>query len=161
MSIKVGDIIKVEYEGTLEDGTIFDSTELHEGEPLIFEVGAGNLIAGFENSVVGKEIDNEYKIALQPSEAYGDRNPQFVKKVPKSEFPEKINPEPGMIIQVSGPHGEIKLAMIAEVEENDVIIDMNHPMAGQILNFKIKILETGCELPKHTHGEGCSCGHQH
>jgi peptidylprolyl isomerase len=56
MSIKVGDIIKVQYEGTLDDGTVFDSSDLHDGEPLIFEVGAGNIIKGFENAVIGKDV---------------------------------------------------------------------------------------------------------
>jgi len=161
MSIKEGDIIKVQYEGTLEDGTVFDSTELHDGEPLIFEVGAGNLILGFEDSVIGKEVDNEYEISLQPSDAYGDRNPQLLQNVPKSEFPENIEPKPGMILQVSGPQGQVKLALIAQVNENELVVDMNHPMAGQVLNFKIKILEIGCELPKHNHGDGCGCGHNH
>ena len=160
MSIKVGDIIKVQYEGSLEDGTVFDSTELN-GEPLIFEVGAGNIIQGFENSVIGKAVGKEFDIKIQPSEAYGDRNPQFIKNVPKSEFPENIDPKPGMILQISGPHGEMKLALIAQVEENEIKIDMNHPMSGLVLNFKIKILEVGCELPKHTHGESCGCGHDH
>ena len=159
MSIKVGDIIKVQYEGTLDDGTVFDSTDLHDGEPLIFEVGAGNLIPGFEDSVIGKDVDNEYDISLQPSEAYGDRNPQLLQNVPKSEFPENIEPKPGMILQVSGPQGHVKLALIAQVNESDVVVDMNHPMAGLVLNFKIKILEIGCQLPKHTHGDSCDCGH--
>jgi FKBP-type peptidyl-prolyl cis-trans isomerase SlyD len=66
-----------------------------------------------------------------------------------------------MILQMSDPQGHMKLALIAQVDENEVTIDMNHPMAGLVLNFKIKILEVGCELPKHTHGESCGCGHDH
>jgi len=161
MSIKEGDIIKVQYEGTLDDGTVFDSTDLHDGEPLIFEVGAGNIIPGFENAVIGKEVGNEIDVKIQPSEAYGDRNPELMINVPKSEFPDDVEPKPGMILQIAGHQGEMKLALIAQVEENEVKIDMNHPMAGLVLNFKIKVLEIGCELPKHTHGDGCSCGHHH
>jgi len=161
MSIKEGDIIKVQYEGTLDDRTVFDSTDLHDGEPLIFEVGAGNIIQGFENAVIGKVVGNEIDIKIQPSDAYGDRNPELMIKVPRSEFPEDVEPKPGMILQVSGPQGEMKLALIAQVEENEIKLDMNHPMAGIVLNFKIRILEIGCELPKHDHSEGCGCGHHH
>ena len=158
MPIQVGDIIKVQYEGTFDDGTIFDSTDSNDGEPLKFEVGVGNLIEGFDKAVIGKKVGDLIKIKLQPSEAYGEYNPLLIKKIPRSGFPEDFNFEPGIIVQLSDPSGDVMLAIIKEADDKEVTIDMNHPMAGKILNFKIKILETGCE-PDQPHSCDCGCNH--
>lgn len=160
MAIKNGDIIKVQYEGFLEDGTIFDSTEKNHGFPLKFQVGAGQLIKGFDASVIGKELGDEYIIKLQPSEAYGTRKEELIRKLPKDLFPKDQDPQPGMAIQVMDNNGHAMLASIKSIEEKNVIIDLNHPLAGKILNFKIKIIETGCE-PDPPNSCGCGCGHHH
>jgi FKBP-type peptidyl-prolyl cis-trans isomerase 2 len=162
MAIKKGDIIKVQYEGALEDGTIFDSTESNNGFPLKFEVGAGNIIKGFDEAVVGKEVGEEFTIKLHPSEAYGDYQEGLIKKMPKSIFPKDQDPQPGMAVQVMDQTGHVMIALIKDVKDENVIIDLNHPLAGEILNFKIKIIETGCEPdPPDACGCGCECDHQH
>jgi len=97
MAIKKGDIIKVEYEGRLEDRTIFDSTELQGGEPLKFTVGAKMMIKGFDTSVVGKEVGDEYDITLSASEAYGEIDPLLVQTVSSDQLPKDLDPEPGMM----------------------------------------------------------------
>jgi len=158
MPIQVGDIIKVQYEGTFDDGTIFDSTDHNDGEPLKFEVGSGSIIEGFDKAVISKEVGDSIEIKLQPSEAYGEYNDLLIKKIPRSVFPEKFNFEPGTIVQLSDPSGHLMLASIKETEDEEVTIDMNHPMAGKVLNFKIKIIETGCE-PDEPHSCGCGCNH--
>ncbi|MFX0059465.1 MAG: peptidylprolyl isomerase [Candidatus Hodarchaeota archaeon] len=162
MAIKKGDIIKVEYEGRLEDGTIFDSTELNEGVPLKFEVGAGNIIPGFDNAVIGKEVNEEFEISLKPNEAYGEIDPILTQIVARDQIPEDLNEdiEPGMMLRVSDPNGNYSVAWIRDVDDEFVTIDLNHPLAGKILNFKIKILETGCE-PDPPDMCGCGCGHDH
>jgi FKBP-type peptidyl-prolyl cis-trans isomerase 2 len=160
MAIKKGDIIKVEYEGSLEDGSIFDSTEKNGGNPLKFEVGGGQIIKGFDEAVLGKEVGDEFSIKLQPSEAYGDYKNELIRKMPKSLFPKEQDPKPGMIIQVMDETGHVMLASIKEVQEENVIVDMNHPLAGKALNFKIKVTEIGCE-PDPPHSCGCGCGHDH
>ncbi|MCK5373322.1 MAG: FKBP-type peptidyl-prolyl cis-trans isomerase, partial [Candidatus Aenigmarchaeota archaeon] len=86
MPVKKGDKVKVEYTGTLEDGTVFDSSEKH-GEPLEFEVGAGQMIKGFDDAVVDMEKGDEKEITLKPADAYGDPNPQLIQKVPKDKLP--------------------------------------------------------------------------
>jgi len=162
MAIQKGDIIKVEYEGRLEDGTIFDSTELNEGLPLKFEVGAGHLIPGFDNSVLGKEVGDEFDIILKPNDAYGEIDPILAQTISRDDFPGDVEPEPGMMLRVNAPNGSYSVAWITDVDEEFITIDMNHPLAGKILNFKIKILETGCE-PDPAEACGCGCGtdHQH
>jgi FKBP-type peptidyl-prolyl cis-trans isomerase 2 len=160
MAIKKGDIIKVEYLGTLDDGTIFDSTVKNGGVPLKFEVGAGNIISGFDNSVIGKSVGDEYELRLNPSEAYGDYKDGLLQSISKDQFPPEQEPKVGMLVLLVGTQGQPFPATIKEVEDDIVTLDLNHPMAGKELNFKIKIVETGCE-PDPPHSCGCGCGHEH
>lgn len=160
MAIKKGDIIKVEYEGTFDDGQVFDSTEMNGGKPLKFQVGCGQLISGFDDSVIGKEVGDEYKIRLEPADAYGDYKEGMTQSIPKSQFPKDKKPEEGMMLVLLGPNNQPVPATIKEVKDDVIDIDLNHPMAGKTLNFKIKILETGCE-PDPQNACGCGCGHDH
>lgn len=140
MSVKKGDKVKVEYKGTLEDGTLFDSSEAH-GQPLEFEVGSGQLIKGFDDAVIGMEKGEEKEIKLQPSDAYGEHNPELVKKFPKEQFPKEKELKPGMILLIKLPN-EIQVPVrIAEVTDDEISLDLNHPLAGKVLIFKIKVVE--------------------
>lgn len=139
MPIKKGDKIKVEYTGTLEDNTVFDSSE-KQGKPLEFEVGGGMIIKGFDEAVVGMEVDEEKEITLPPEEAYGQINPQLVQNVPKEQLPKDQEIKEGMMLMVGLPNGMQLPAKVIEITENEVKIDVNHPLAGKTLNFKIKIV---------------------
>ena len=138
MPIKNGDKVKVEYKGTLDDGTVFDSSEKH-GEPLEFEIGAEQIIPGFENAVMGMENGEEKEFKLDATEAYGDRNPQLVQKIPKDQLPQEV--VTGMMLVVALPNGSQIPVKVTEVTDGWVTIDMNHPLAGEALNFKIKIVD--------------------
>ena len=140
MPAKEGDKVKVEYTGTLDDGTVFDSTE-KKGKPLEFEIGADQLIKGFNDAVVGMEKDEEKDIHLESVDAYGDPNPEMVKKVPRDKMPKEQEPKPGMMLAMSMPNGMQVPAKITEVTDTEVTIDLNHPLAGKPLNFKIKLVE--------------------
>ncbi|MBW6461618.1 MAG: peptidylprolyl isomerase [DPANN group archaeon] len=139
MAVKDGDKIKVEYTGTLEDGTVFDSSETH-GEPLEFEVGSGQIIKGFDDAVKGMEIDQEKDIKLLPADAYGDVNAQLIQKVPKDQMPKEAEITVGMTLGMSLPTGQQIPAMVTEITDTEVTIDINHPLAGKTLNFKIKVV---------------------
>ncbi len=142
MSIKKGDNVKVEYTGTLDDGTVFDSSKHGEhSHPLEFEVGAGQLIKGFDGAVIGMEKGEEKDIKLKPEEAYGQPNPQLTQKVPMDKLPPGQEPKAGMILGLATPDGKQVPARITEVNEKEIIIDLNHPLAGKNLNFKIKVVE--------------------
>jgi len=140
MPVKKGDKIKVEYEGKLEDGTVFDSSEKH-GQPLEFEVGSGQLIKGFDDAVIGMEKGEEKEIKLQPKDAYGDHNPQLIKKIPRDKLPEDQEPKPGMMLMINLPNGARIPANIKEVTDKEITIDVNHPLAGKVLIFKIKVVD--------------------
>ncbi len=140
MAIEKGQKVKVEYTGTFEDGEVFDSSEKH-GQPLEFICGAGQMIPGFDAAVVGMEKDEVKDITLNPEDAYGDHNEQLIQKVPIDQLPKDPVPAVGMMLAVGLPNGQQLPAKITEVTEADVLIDVNHPMAGKTLKFNIKIVE--------------------
>ena len=137
MKVTEGSKIKVEYEGKFEDGTVFDASEKH-GEPLEFEAGAGMVVPGFDKAVIGMEVGEEKEFTLQPEEAYGQPNPQAIQKVPKDKFPGEA--KEGMMIGIPLPNGQQMPAKIVKIDDKEVTIDMNHPMVGKVLIFKIKIV---------------------
>ncbi|MFH1828536.1 MAG: peptidylprolyl isomerase [Nanoarchaeota archaeon] len=139
MEVKLGDKVKVEYTGTLEDGTVFDSSEKHN-HPLEFEVGAKQVITGFEDAILGMKKDEEKEIKLKPEEAYGDNNLEFIKEVPKEQLPKEQEPEIGGMLLLNLPNGQQIPAKIVGLNDDSVTIDLNHPLAGKVLIFKIKIL---------------------
>lgn len=140
MAVKKGDKVKVDYTGTLEDGTVFDSSEKH-GEPLEFEVGAGQMIKGFDDAVVGMKSGDEKDITLKPEDAYGDPNPQLVKDIPREQLPKDVELKEGMMLGMTLPNGTQIPAKITEVAGSSVKIDLNHPLSGKVLKFKIKLVE--------------------
>lgn len=143
MSIQKGDHIQVQYTGTLEDGTVFDSSEKHGGEPLAFEVGSGQIIKGFDEGVMGMETGQEKTLEIKPAEAYGDVNPELVRKVPKEHIPDIDKVKTGMVLVFGTPDGQQFPARIVEMGDTEVTVDLNHPLAGKTLTFKIKIVAVG------------------
>ncbi len=138
MAVEKGNKIKVEYTGSFESGEVFDASERH-GQPLEFEVGAGMVVSGFDAAVVGMNVGEEKSITLKPEEAYGMPDERAIQKVPKDKFPSEA--KEGMVIGVPLPDGQQIPAKITKIDDSEVTIDMNHPMAGKILVFKIKIVE--------------------
>ncbi|MFH1590186.1 MAG: peptidylprolyl isomerase [archaeon] len=139
MVIKKGDKVKIEYKGTFDDGTVFDDSAKH-GKPLEFEIGAKQVIPGFEKSVIGMKKGEEKEFKLSPEEAYGTPNPDLVKAIPKDKLPKEPEPQVGMVLVMRSPEGQEIPARIARVSKDTVSIDLNHPLAGRNLNFKIKIV---------------------
>lgn len=137
---KAGDKVTLEYKGTLNDGTVFDESKNHE-TPLAFEVGAGRVISGFDKAVRGMAIGDEKEFTIQPAEAYGKINPELVKKVSRKEIPNDREPQVGMGLVMGTPEGKQIRAVITEVTPDFIMLDMNHPLAGQALTFKIKVLK--------------------
>lgn len=140
MVVKKGDKVKVEYTGTLDDGTVFDSSEKH-GKPLEFEVGSGKVLKGFEDALTGMKKGEEKDIELKPEEAYGNQNPNLLKKVPKEQFPKDKELKPGMLLIIGTPDGRNFPARIISVDDKEITLDLNHPLAGKTLHFKIKVVE--------------------
>lgn len=137
--VKKGDKVKVDYTGTFDDGTIFDASEKH-GQPLEFEVGSGQVIKGFDDAVVGMTNGQEKEIIITSAEAYGEVKAELRKKVPRKQLPPDQEPKVGMVLAVGLPNGMQFPARIAEVAKDEVTIDLNHPLAGKTLHFRIKVV---------------------
>jgi len=138
MAIVKGDKIKVEYEGSFEGGEVFDSSDKH-GQPLEFEAGAGKVVKGFDNAVIGMEVGEEKEVTLKPEDAYGMPDPRAVQRVPKRMMPPDVEVGSELGIPLDG--GQTMPAKVIEIVGDMIKIDMNHPLAGKTLIFKIKIVE--------------------
>ena len=138
---KAGDKVKVHYTGTLNDGTVFDTSM--EREPLEFTLGEGQVIPGFEEAVMGMEPGATKNITLGPDEAYGAYNEEAVTDVPRDQIPPTIEPEVGMMLEVRLESGQPAHVIITEVTEAAVTLDGNHPLAGKELSFDLSLVEIG------------------
>ena len=139
MAVEKGNKVSVEYVGTFEDGTVFDSSEQH-GKPLEFEAGARQVIAGFDEAVLGMDVEEEKEFSLTPDQAYGEVNEELVQQVPKEQFPQDQELERGMMFMLKLPEGQQVPATVQEVADDAVTLDLNHPLAGKTLHFKIKVV---------------------
>ena len=131
-----GTKVKVHYTGTLNDGKIFDSSEGRE--PLEFTIGNNQVIKGFEDGIKGMKVNEEKTIKIKAKDAYGERDERMVASVPRDKFPPEA--QAGGMLILKGPNGEKLPAVIKEVKDDAVIINMNHPLAGKDLNFKVKVV---------------------
>jgi len=140
MVVKKGSKVKLEYTGTLDDGTVFDSsTHGDHTHPLEFEAGAKQVIPGFDKAVMGMKVGEKKEFRLEPADAYGDYNPDLVKKVPRGTMPPEV--KAGMMIGLGLPNGAKIPVKVVKVTAKEVTIDLNSPLVGKPLNFKIKIVE--------------------
>lgn len=143
MKVKKGDRIKLEYKGKLENGITFD--ESRAGQPLEFTVGEGKIIPGIERAVEGMDVGEQKSVTVRPEEAYGQRDEELVRKLERGALPAGFSPEVGMIVTLDLQNGDTVAATIVDVTDRDVVLDLNHPLAGQNLSFDIKV--TGIETP--------------
>ena len=139
MPAKNGDTILIHYTGTLADGTVFDSSK--DREPLEASLGDNMLISGFENAVIGMKPGEKKKITIQPNDAYGERMEELVFTLPRQDMPGHMTPEPGMMISLAMEGGEEFEAVITDVNDMEISVDANHPLAGEPLNFELELVE--------------------
>jgi peptidylprolyl isomerase len=137
--IKKGDKVTIEYTGTLDDGSVFDSTE-HHGQPLKFTVGEGVLLSGVETGVVGMHVGEEKIIVVPPTEGYGEYQHDLVKELPRSCFPSGRDLEEGTAYKMTLNNGHQYSVRVTKILNDMVTIDLNPPLAGKTLHFKIKVL---------------------
>ena len=136
--VKKGDTIKVHYHGKLVDGTTFDSSEGRE--PLEFEVGSGMVIPGFDEGVTGMAVGDKKTVSIPADEAYGPKQEDMIMEFPRERFPAEMVPEVGMQLNMNNGQGQSFPVVIVEVQESVVILDANHPLAGQELIFDLELV---------------------
>ena len=161
MQITSQKVATIDYTLTDDQGTLIDSSK--GGEPLAYIHGIGNLIPGLEEALEGKSAGDELSVSIQPDQAYGKRDEELLQAVPRTHFDGVDELQVGMQFRASSEDGDERVVTVVEVGDEQVTVDGNHPLAGQILNFEVKIVEvrdaTQEELDHgHVHGPG---GHNH
>ncbi|NLK42436.1 MAG: peptidylprolyl isomerase [Planctomycetes bacterium] len=136
---KTGDVVKVHYTGKLDDGTVFDSSI--EREPIQYKIGDGQLIADFENAAVGMEINETKTITIPAENAYGPRLDERIIPVSLSQVPPDMELKVGDTIEVGTRDGQRLLVKVVGLDDENVILDMNHALAGEDLTFEITLVE--------------------
>jgi peptidylprolyl isomerase len=139
MQVKSGDVVRVHYTGTLEDGSQFDSSVGRA--PLEFTVGAGQMIAGFDAGVVGMAVGEKKTILIDPDHGYGQKDPTAIIEFPASNIPEGMTVEVGMKLNLQNQYGQPVPVEVIEVKEEVIIMDANHFLAGKDLTFEVEIVE--------------------
>ena len=136
--VKNGDTVRVHYHGKLTNGSTFDSSEGRE--PLEFTVGEGQVIKGFDDALVNMTVGEKKTVNIPVDQAYGQRNEDMMMEYPKTEFPADMKPEPGMQLHMSDNTGNVFPVVITEVQDEVVILDANHPLAGEDLIFDLELV---------------------
>ena len=134
--IQNGSTVQVHYTGKLTDGTTFDSSIGRS--PFKFQVGSNEVIPGFEQGLIGKQVGEKVSISIPCQDAYGQVREDLIVNVPKTQIPAGV--EVGQTLQASGENGLFNVEVV-EVFEDHIVIDGNHPLAGQDLIFDIEVLE--------------------
>ena len=134
-----GSKVSVEYTGSFDDGTVFDTSE--GKAPITFVAGNSEVIKGFDEAVVGMKKGDQKKIKVTPAEGYGERDEKLQQQVPRTVFPPEMKLEKGMGFSFKTPDGQVIHATITEANAEMVNVDMNHPLAGKNLVFELKIVD--------------------
>lgn len=161
MQIAANTAVSIDYTLTNESGEVIDSSA--GGAPLVYLHGARNIIAGLEKALEGKQVGDELDVSVEPEDAYGEYSAELVAVLPRNMFEGVDQLEVGMQFHASAPNGGMQIVTIRELDGDDVTVDGNHPLAGQRLNFKVKVVNVRAAEAEeiahgHIHGEG---GHHH
>jgi peptidylprolyl isomerase len=136
---KEGDKVKVNYTGSLEDGTVFGSSP--DEEPLEFTIGQRNVLPSFENAVIGMNEGDTKTVSIPPEEAFGDRKEDLIFDVERTKLPPSIDLKLGGVLRVGSDEGQDFDVIIANIDDAVVTLDGNHPLAGKVLNLEIQLIQ--------------------
>ncbi|WP_428651470.1 FKBP-type peptidyl-prolyl cis-trans isomerase [Roseibium sp.] len=134
---KSGDTVRLHYKGTLDDGSVFDSSEGRE--PLEFTVGSGQIIPGLDRAIPGMKVGDEKTVRIDAEDAYGPHNPAAKQAVPRTHIPETVPLSIGLQLQAQTENGQMMTVTVVEISDEEVILDANHPLAGKALTFEIQL----------------------
>ena len=154
-------VVAIDYTLSNDAGEVIDSSA--GAEPLVYLHGAGNIIAGLEKALLGKAVGDELDVSIEPEEAYGEYSAELITNLGREMFEGVDELEVGMQFHASAPDGGMQIVTIRDIDGDQVTIDGNHPLAGQQLNFKVKVVSIRAASEEelahgHVHGEG---GDQH
>ena len=160
MIIQDKSIVAIHYKLTNDAGEQLDASQ--PDHPLVYMHGTGSIIAGLENALVGKKAGEELKVTVPPESGYGESNPELIETVPRSVFEGVDDIQPGMQFNSQNPEGPSEVVTVREVSKDEVIIDGNHPLAGEVLHFEVlieSVREATPEELEHSHAHGPGGAH--
>lgn len=135
---KQGDVVHVHYRGTLDDGSVFDSSE--GNDPISFTLGSGEVIPGFEQAIEGMSTGEKKTQKIEAENAYGERRDELVFTVGRDQLPPGNDIEIGDMLRVGFPDGSSAAVQVAAMDEGSVTLDANHPLAGKNLTFELELV---------------------
>ncbi len=135
---KQGDTVHIHYTGTLDDGSVFDSSEGRD--PLTITLGSGQVIPGFENAALGMEVGETKKARLDVDDAYGERRDDLLLDVPREQLPDDLEVDIGTPLQLQQEDGSAVPVTVTALTEESITLDANHPLAGQPLTFELTLV---------------------
>jgi peptidylprolyl isomerase len=155
--VENGTYISVEYTGTLGNGEVFDSSQGRQ--PLEVHMGAGQMIKGFEAQLIGMALNEKKVFTLLPEDAYGPRNADLMRSVPRSEVPPDMDVHVDMIVGLMTPQGNQVPARIVQLDDEQMTMDLNHPLAGESLTFEIEVVGISSTPTQESMScsSGCEC----
>jgi peptidylprolyl isomerase len=136
-----GDTVHVHYTGTLEDGTVFDSSQGRD--PISFTLGSGTVIPGFEKAIEGLAVGEKTDTSIAPEDAYGPHREELVMQVKREQLPEGMSPDIGDQLGMQTPDGQQVPVVVVETAEETISVDANHPLAGKTLTFQLELVKIG------------------
>lgn len=158
---EIGHKVKVSYIGTLDDGTVFDSTEFHDNMPLEFTVGRQEMIPGFDLAVSQMVVGETRTVHIEPKMAYGERDESLIQAFPASAIPHAEQLPIGEFIVMRTDSGSFRMRILSLID-GQVTVDLNHELAGMPVNFEITLLEEEgvglSAVERELQGGGCACG---
>lgn len=155
--VQQGNYVKIHYTGKYQNGEIFESTQ--GCRPMELHVGASETLPKFENALLEMGLNEKKSFTLEPVDAYGERDDNMEQSFARSDFPDDFQPEVGQWIVVENSEQGQFMATIKDVKDGDVLLDLNHPLAGKSLSFDVEILEINDQPTESSCGCGCSCSH--
>lgn len=136
---KSGDTVQVNYKGTLDDGTVFDTSEGRE--PLEFKLGSGTVIEGFDKAVLGMKVGEKKSITVLANEAYGPYQEDLIIEIPRDQLAKDLVPKVGQHLQSTSTEGQTVVVTVTEVSDTSIKVDANHPLAGKDLTFELELVK--------------------
>lgn len=160
MQIAENTVASFHYTLTNDAGQVIDSSDGRE--PLTYLQGSGQIVPGLEKVMAGRRAGDQFRVHVSPEEGYGVHQAELMQKVPREAFQSVEDIQPGMQFQGRGPQGTINVT-VTKIEDGNVFIDGNHPLAGQTLHFAVDVTEVrpaSVEEKEHGHVHGAG-GHHH
>ena len=136
---KPDDTVKIHFTGKLEDETVIETSK--DRKPLEFKIGAGDVISGLEQGVIGMAVGDKKTIAVSPEDGFGQPLEELVVELKRSEFPEDVEFSVGSYLNIESSDGKEFQAEVVEVKADTVTLDANHPLAGVTINYEVELLE--------------------